>query len=292
MESAKANYKQIKSVKDSCFELDQLHQYVLAIQLGIRDFQLAVINHEDRLILLEDYVIGELNSTEEWLLSLKSLFDSHTLLQAGFWKEVKISLKNKKFVQVPQSLFDARAVADYLQFNAHLAEDEEALFYEDSEAEIVTVFPVPGTMYEWFNSLYARTKVSYYHQSAAIIRGLLNMREEPRESLYILVDRFKLHIISIKSNRLIFYNQFVIRRFPDYVKYIMLVMKGLSMNQETCRISLWGFIGNDTPHYQEFCRYVRNVGFGARPENLKFGYFFDEVQTHHFVDLYSLFLLK
>lgn len=292
MKSVKINYKLVRNIRDNRFDVEHLHQYVLALQLGVRDFQIAVINNEDRILLMEDYVIAELGSTEEWLDLLKELFDSHSLLKAGFWKEVKISLKNKKFVQVPQPLFDVREATGYLKFNARIAENEEVLFYEDSAAKIVTVFSIPGAMHEWFNSLYTNTKVKYYHQSAAIIRGLLNMKAVPHESLYILVDRFKLHIISIKSNRLIFYNQFVIRQFADYVKYIMLVVKGLSMDQETCKIYLWGFIGKNTPHYQEFCRYVRNISFGPRPENLKFGYFFDEVQSHHFIDLYSLFLLK
>lgn len=292
MESVKVNYKLVKNVRDNRFDLEQLHKYVLGIQLGVRDMQLAIINQEERILLVEDYVIGELSSTREWLALLKDLFDSHALLQAGFWREVKISFKNKKFVQVPQPLFDSREAAGYLKFNAHLAENEEVLFYEDSTAKIVTIFSTPVGIYEWFNSLYSRTKVNYYHQSAAIIRGMLNIKEEPQESLYIMVDRFKLHIIAAKSDRLIFYNQFVIRQFADYVKYIMLVMKGLSMNPEICKIYLWGFIGKNTPHYQEFCRYVRNVRFGPRPENLKFGYLFDELQAHHFADLYSLFLLK
>jgi hypothetical protein len=105
------------------------------------------------------------------------------------------------------------------------------------------------------------------------------------------VDRFKLHILSAQNGKLIYYNQFAIKQFPDYVKYIMLAMKGLNMDQQTGRIVLWGYIGKNSPHYQEFVKYVRNVSFGQRPEHLKFSYFFDEIQEHHFFDLYSLNLL-
>jgi hypothetical protein len=106
------------------------------------------------------------------------------------------------------------------------------------------------------------------------------------------VDRFKLHILSIENSKLIYYNQFAIKQFSDYVKYIMLVMKGLGMDQQTCEVVLWGYISQNSPHYQEFIKYIRNVAFGSRSEGLKFGYIFDEVQDHHFFDLFSIQLLK
>jgi hypothetical protein len=105
------------------------------------------------------------------------------------------------------------------------------------------------------------------------------------------VDRFKLHILAVNDGKLAYYNQFLIKQFSDYVKYIMLVMKGLNMDQNTSEVILWGYIGKNSPHYQEFVKYVRNVNFGGRPSYLKFGYLFDEVQEHHFFDLYSIHLL-
>ena len=115
--------------------------------------------------------------------------------------------------------------------------------------------------------------------------------ENPGTPLYVYVDRFKMHILSVKNNKLIYYNQFAIKQFSDYVKYIMLVMKGLNMDQTTSQVVLWGYIGKNSPHYQEFYKYIRNVVFGGRPPHLKFGYIFDEVQEHHFFDLFAMNLL-
>ncbi len=55
---------------------------------------------------------------------------------------------------------------------------------------------------------------------------------------------------------------------------------------------LWGYIGKNSPHYHEFYKYVSNVIFGHRPEYLQFGYMFDEIQEHHFFDLYSIYLVE
>ena len=62
-------------------------------------------------------------------------------------------------------------------------------------------------------------------------------------------------------------------------------------NQATSQIVLWGYIGKNSMHYHEFYKYIRNVIFGNRPKYLNFGYMFDEVQDHHFFDLYSMHLL-
>jgi hypothetical protein len=130
------------------------------------------------------------------------------------------------------------------------------------------------------------------HQSSALIEGIMQFAENKKDNpLYIYVDRFKLHIVSCKDGNLLYYNQFVIKQFSDYIRYIMLVMKSLNLHQSTSRVMLWGYIGKNSPHYNEFYKYISNVVFGHRPKYLSFGYMFDEVQDHHFFDLYSMQLV-
>ena len=294
MQSTATNYKLIKKIKDDRFDEEKLHHYRLLVQLGVRDLQVAVTDsHDNRMLLLEDYVLSDLNSHAELFLLLKDIFDSHPLLQAGFWKEVKFSVKNNKFVQVPSSLFIEEGKEDYLTFNAQLdPATEEVLFCKNSRTEAITVFAVYKELYNWLRQLYANTNISFYHQSAALIEGVLDYAQtNPNESLYIFIDRFKLHVLSAQSGKLIYYNQFIVKQFSDYIKYIMLVLKGLNMNQSSSRIILWGYLGKSSPHYQEFIKYIRNVSFGGRNAHLKFGYFFDEIQEHHFFDISSLDLL-
>jgi hypothetical protein len=222
------------------------------------------------------------------------LFESHPLLQAGFWHLVKVSFKNSKFVQVPESLFMAEAAGDYLKFNANIEQEKEEIIYcHNKSIEVVTIFAVQKDLINWLKRIYSNTNIHFVHQSSALIEGILLFAgKAPKNKLYIYVDRFKLHILSVENNKLIYYNQFAIKQFSDYVKYIMLVMKGLGMDQQTCEIVLWGYISNNSPHYLEFVKYIRNITFGGRPEGLKFGYIFDEVQDHHFFDLFSIHLLN
>ena len=295
MQSTAQGFKLIKKIRDDRFDEEILHQYELLIQLGIRDLQVAIVDTQDnRLLFFEDYVLGDLNSHKELFDLFKVLFDSHPVLQAGFWKEVRVSVKNTKFVQVPGSLFLEEAAPEYLQFNAQVdSTREEVLTCRNLHMDAVTVFAMQKDLYNWLKSLYANTTLRVVHQSTALIEGVLNFAKgKEKTPLYVYVDRFKLHILAVQKGELLYYNQFLIKQFSDYVKSIMLVMKGLSFDQNTSEVVLWGYIGKNSPHYQELIKYVRTVSFGDRPPYIKFGYLFDEVQEHHFFDLYSTHLLN
>lgn len=295
MQSTAIGYKLIKKIKDDRYDEDNIHHYDLLIQISVRDFQIAIVDCSDgRVLFFEDYVLGDLNSHQELLSLFQTLFESHPVLQAGFWNSVKISIKNSKFVQVPNSLFVEEAAAEYLKFNARIdTEKENIIFCNTPNTDAVTIFALQSDLHSWLKKIYSNTRIHLIHQSSALIDGVLQYAGQAQKNrLYIYVDRFKLHILSVENGKLIYYNHFVIKQFSDYVKYIMLVMKGLGMDQQTCEVVLWGYISKKSPHYQEFVKYIRNITFGKRPADLKFGYIFDEVQEHHFFDLFSIYLLN
>lgn len=294
MQTSTLNYKLIKKIKDERFDEEFLHQYHLLIQLGTRDFQMLVVDPTDhKILLLEDYVFPNLTSHDELMNMLDQLFDSHALLKAGFWKKITVSIKNQKFIQVPLALFAEESLAEYLKFNAPVDPQKEIfLSTVNRQTQAVTIFAVNRDLKQWLDRLYPNNPPTYTHQSAALIEGIMSFASKRRDHpLYIYVDRFRLHLLACKEGKLIYYNQFTIKQFSDYVKYIMLVMKSLNMNQDKSRVMLWGYIGKNSPHYHEFYKYISNVDFGHRPEYLQFGYMFDEIQEHHFLDLYSIYLI-
>lgn len=294
MSAVAARHKLIKKIKDEKFDEEKLHRYTLLTQIGAKDVQTAVIDSEDdRIIYFEDYVLSEINSPKDLSTALKALYESHENLMAGFWKAVKVSFKNSKFVQVPGPLFLEEAAAEYLSFNAVVDPLKETTHVcRNHLTDAVTVYAVQRELTEYLEGVYANTHLERYHQSAALIEGVLaGVKEREGQPLYVYVDRFKLHILWVKEGKLVYYNQFLIKQFTDYAKSIMLVMNALGLDQESTPVMLWGYIGKNSPHYQEFVKYVRNVSFGERPKHIKFGYLFDEVQDHHFFDLFSLHLL-
>ncbi|MEO7991962.1 MAG: DUF3822 family protein [Chryseolinea sp.] len=294
MQTSTLQYKLIKKIKDDRFDEELINQYHLLIHIGTRDFQMLVLDpDQNRVLLMEDFVLPGISTHNELMLMLDQLFDSHAVLKAGFWKRVKVSIKNQKFVQVPQALFSESSLEEYLKFNAPIdPANEEFLASPNPRCEAVTVFAINKELKDWLTSIYPNSPPAFTHQSAALIEGTMQFAEGKNDNpLYVYIDRFKLHILSCKDGKLLYYNQFAIKQFSDYVKYIMMVMKTLNLNQESSQVVLWGYIGKNSPHYVEFYKYINNVTFGGRPRNISFGYMFDEVQEHHFFDLYSISLI-
>jgi len=294
LQTASITYKLIKKIKDERFDEDNIHHYHLLINIGTRDFQAVIVDpQQHQVLLLEDYVLPEVGSIHELVQILEQLFEAHALLRAGFWKKIKVSFKNQKFVQVPKDLYAEESMDNYLRFNANV--DRNLEFFSavaNAHTEAMTVFAVNKELQEWIAGIYPSNPPVFVHQSAALIEGVLKFAEGRDDNpLYIYVDRFKLHIISCSNGKLVYYNQFQIRQFSDYVKYIMLVMKSLHMDQHSSQVVLWGYIGKNSPHYQEFYKYISNVTFGDRPSYLNFSYVYDEVQEHQFFDAYSIYLL-
>jgi hypothetical protein len=291
LQAKEVTYKLLKKIKDERFDEDNIHQYALFVNIGTRDFQLCVVDtQENRCLVLEDYVFPSVSSHQELVTALDQLFEAHAFAKAGFWKQIKISFKNQSFVQVPNALYTEDALADYLKFNTHINSDvEDFLPVSLKSTQAVTVFAVHKDIKQWLKNIYPNNNPIFVHQSAVLIEGIMqaaiNRKDNP---LYIYVDRFKLHVLSASNGKLIYYNQFSIKQFSDYIKYIMLVMKSLNMDQAKSEVVLWGYIGKNSPHYIEFYKYIKNVSFGERPPYLQFGYFFDEAQDHHFFDLYSI----
>lgn len=294
LQTTALTHKLIRKIKDDLFDEENIDQYHLLINIGTRDFQLLVIEpQENKVLLMEDFVLPGINSNEELLQLLEQLFDNHAFLKAGFWKKIKVAVKNQKFVQVPSELFSEESIEEYLKFNAAIdSSKEECMSSVNPKANAVTVFAVNTELKNWLNNIYPNNPPMFTHQSAALIEGTLEYADGRDDNpLYIYVDRFKLHIMACEEGKLLYYNQFAIKEFSEYIKYIMLVLKSLEMDQRSSQIVLWGYIGKNSPHYHEFYKYISNVVFGAEPENLNFGYVFDEVPEHQYFDLYSIHLI-
>jgi hypothetical protein len=68
-------------VKDNQFDEELIDQYHLLMNIGTKDFQLLVIEPgENKVLLLEDFVLPGLTSNEELIQILDQLYDSHAFL--------------------------------------------------------------------------------------------------------------------------------------------------------------------------------------------------------------------
>ena len=288
------SFRLLKKIKDPKFEIDRLEFYSLSLFLGKRDFQILIRDAElNYCLLLEDYVFAPDIEPSQQKELLRYIFDDHHLLLANFWKSIQFVIKNRNFTFVPSPLFEEENIAAYLKLNTLFdpATDEVMLTYH-KQLDMINVFSVPRYIVEMIEEIYPGNKPSYIHQSSPLISGLLSLNQPEMRDIVLFIDRFGLHIMVAYDKKLVFYNQYTIRKFSDYLKYIRLVANELDIDLDRSVIQLYGFLGNNTPHLQELRKTIPYLTLGERPKNFNFGYVFDEILDHQYFDVLSTDVMR
>lgn len=275
------------------FDVDDLHNYSLSVQVGIRDMQICITDSADNaLMLMEDHKLEGVKSVNTRIAALDKLFSQHSLLQAGFWANVKISVKTHKFALVPQSLFSPEGAMDYLSINCEVkTKSEDVNYYKQISTDSVNVFAVDRKLINWVKGTYPSQKVQLVHQGSALIEGILKYDDHSHEKMmFCNFDQGILHVVVTLKKDVLYYNQFAVRESQDYLRFIMLVFKELELNQKTTKLLVWGALKQNSPHIELLRKYIRNISFGDRPTYLKVGFEFDEIPDHQYFDVMNIFL--
>lgn len=289
--TAKA-YRQITTLKDDKFNVDDIHGYTLSLSIGIRDFQACVTDKDNRVLFVEDVKLENVKTINTRVQVLKEVFDDHHFLKAGFWQDVKVGIKSHKFTLVPQSHFMAETQADYLSLNCEIKPKIEGIHnYYHNVSDAVNIFAIDKKLLNWINSVYPKKDIKVIHQGSAFISGILSQEpSSPNKCVYCLVDRGILHLVIGEGKKLIYYNQFAARKSEDFLKYTMLVFKELGLSQKTTPMTVWGLIKENSPHLELLRKYIKHIEMGSRPTDLTFGVQLNGLVKHRYFDLFSIHL--
>ena len=293
METTTSSFKLVKRIKDDKFNVDHLHYYYLLLQIGTQNFQMCVADpRKNHCLLIENYQFEKVGNVEELIQVLSKIFENHHLLMAGFWAGVKMAVKNDIFTLVPSSVFVKDSLNQYLALNAVVDEENiQSLYYKHAKSEAINVFGVERKLIDWVFSIYKKIKVQVVHHGSAFIEGILRNDDHTHDkSMFILVEGSHLQVVVTRDKKLLYYNQFTSQKVNDFMKYILLIMRALRLDQNTSKVLVWGDINNESAFFKLLYKYTRNISFGNKPSYLSFNYMFDELHDHQYFDLYSLYL--
>ncbi|MFY0627517.1 MAG: DUF3822 family protein [Reichenbachiella sp.] len=294
METAnQATYKLNKKIKDSKFDVEKLHDYCLSLQIGIRDFQLCIIDTtNNNCLIVENYSLEGVKTINTRMQVLSGLFDNHHLLKAGFWKEIKVSLKSHKFSLVPASHFLIDSISDYLSLSCVLnPEVEGEYYYHHKSSHVVNTYAADKRLVSWIKSLYPNKEIRFLHQGDALIEGILKQNEKnPGKKVFCIQDKSVLHVFVAGDQKLQYYNQFAIKDAKEFAKYILMVFKEFGLDPKKQQVLLFGSLSNQSSQFKLLKKYVSNISFGQKPTYLKMSHVFDEIPEHQFFDLFSVYL--
>lgn len=290
-----STYQLVNKIKADSFDLEKLPSYTLCLQIGIRDLQFCVINQQTSTCLyLEDYKLANIKTINTRLEAVKSICEKSSILRSTAWEKIKVSFKSHKFSLIPGDYFLPEAASDYLALNSEIkSRIEEVYYYKHIAGSAVNVFAADLKLTRWVKTRYPQKSIQILHQGSAFIEGIQKYDDHSHEkTMFSYFDRGILHLAICQKNKLLYYNQFAVRKSEDYLKYIMLVFKELRLSAKSSKLIIWGLLKNDGPQIMLLKKYIRNISFGTKPNFLKFPAKFDDVADHRYFDLYSIFLCE
>lgn len=283
-----------KKIKDDTFSVDHISEYCLSLQVSNQLFRVCITDSaRNRCLFLEDYQFENVINSDHLLAVLKEIYDEHHLLQAGYWKSVKLAFKTPNFSVIPNVLFDQEFAKDYLSLNCTLnsSTHEDVLYYKQQSTDVVNIFSVDKKIIAFFEAIYLGKKMKIVHHTSSLIEGVMvqNQNKDQKE-MCIFIEKEQMTLV-IKTNRsLEFCNTFFYSTPEDFVYYVMFVASQLKFDPESNQVVIWGDLSTDSPLIKKLKLYMCHIKLGNKPASLYFGYNFDEVLDHNFFDLYNLHL--
>lgn len=284
-------YKLNKKIKDDNFIVEELGKYNLLFQLNQFLFRVCITDSEsNRCLLLEDYILEGVTTSEELLEQLNLIFENHEVLKANFWKSIRMAFKDLDFSLIPRSLFDKKHLSDYLHINCgtESSEKKDIYYYIQNSSESVSVFSAEKTIVDWFQRQYPGKIITKLHHTSAFIEGVFQEKKSNNTSLFVNTEKNFLTILAKSERGLEFCNSFYYSGVEDFVYFVLFVYHQLGLNPESTPLTLFGEINPDSQCYKQLFKYISEVNFGDKPSSMSFGYRFDEVFDHRFFDLYCM----
>ena len=282
-------------VKDESFSIDELQHYNLYITISFHSIEFCIVsNKNNKCIYLEEYTLAQVNNQSDLLNEMKTLWENHHLLNAGFWKKVRVAYKNQHFTFIPSSLYSKENKEDYLKFTCDINTEEEIIdVYKHISFTGVNIFSYPKSISTFINEKYPTLKVEHTHQSSTLIESIFrgNFTTE-KKNILLNVETSYISIVVAEKNELIFSNRFFYTSQEDFIYYILFVYKELNLDPEKDQLQIYGEISPNSPLYDTINKYIRHSSFGKRPKFLNFSYHFDEVFDHKFYSVYSTHLCE
>ena len=283
------SYTLNSKIKDDKFNIDELEHYCLSIYVGNEDFQISIIDiRSNQCLLIEDF---SYSSDQNTLDVIKQIYKEHHLLEAGFWNNIKIAFKNQKFTVVPTNLFNSNQGAKYLAKACKFDESkEDVLFYKHIKADCTTIFAVDRDLVDFFTDIYKNLKLHFLHESSIFIEGVLRHNDHTDlKSMFIAFGTSYFQVVVTERKQLVYYNRFEASNPDQILKYIMVIINQLGLDQESTKVLTWGNIDSVSDKFTVLYQYIRNISFGHKPEYVKSGYVFDALQDHNYFSLLSIY---
>ena len=279
--------QEIIFLKDEALDIDHIDRYRLSFFISATACQWSICNiRQKRLLLLEERLLSSQLSLVE---NLQEIYNNHTLIAAGFWKEIRVFIRNDKFSLVPSPIFDSAYLQQYISLNVPITPQKEVYDFKVlDDFGLSVAFGYPFELKCWFEENYPRVSLYFGHQSTGFLNALKpQLQREARSSMYLLLNQQNALIAGFNLSRVAIYNQFCFADVNQLLKLVLLTAGQFSDTPQQVPLLLFGNRQEVETYLPALKKYFLYTQTGQRPSDVLLHPIFNELEEYEYFDVLS-----
>ena len=261
---------------DAGFDVEKSAQYRLTIQLALGGLSFTLFDTSDnRLVGLEYYQSDLLSDSNDLFHALEKALDAKGLNNRVF-HSVSCLINERIAALVPATLYHPDDNDKWLNFSFNLPKDWSIGVDNLTQHKAVNVFAYPNTLQAKLKAKWPEADIRH---SSSVFLESLPKSNEPVAWVNVRNRDFD---VAIMKDKLLFFNNFKFNTKDDFAYFLLLAMEqnGLSRQETPARFS--GLILPSSEIINLCGRYINDIHFVEKPQELQVGDAFDEVPYQYY----------
>lgn len=247
------------------FDVEKATQYRLTIQFSLGGLSFALFDTKNiQLVGLECYQSDLLSNSNDVFRTLERALDAKGLNNKTF-HSVTCIVDERTTLLVPEALYNPSNNESLLHFNFNLPTDYSILSEKIIALQTVNLYGLPTALLNKIKSKWPEAIVTH---STAVMLDSLKTTEKPIVYVNVRNRDFDMAIV---KDKLLFFNNFKFNTIDDFAYFLLFAMEQYGLSGQNSPIVFSGLILPSSDIVSLCARYVKDVRFVEKPNELKVG---------------------
>ena len=261
---------------DEDFDVEKSTQYKLTIQLALGGLSFVLFDITDhRLIGMEYYQSELLADSNDLFRTLEKALDARGLNNRAF-QSVICLIEDRTNVLVPETIYRPEDNDKWIGFNFNLPKGTTYGNDRLEQHNAINVFAYPMSLQAKIKSKWPEADIR--HSSSVFLEDL-PVNDSPTVWVNVRNRNFDM---AIMKDKLLFFNNFKFNTKDDFAYFLLFAMEQNGLSGQDTIVSFSGLILPSSEIINLCGRYIRDIHFVEKPQELQLGATLTEVPYQYY----------
>ena len=261
---------------DEDFDVEKSTQYKLTIQLALGGLSFVLFDITDhRLIGMEYYQSELLADSNDLFRTLEKALDARGLNNRAF-QSVICLIEDRTNVLVPETIYRPEDNDKWIGFNFNLPKGTTYGNDRLEQHNAINVFAYPLSLQAKIKSKWPEADIR--HSSSVFLEDL-PVNDSPTVWVNVRNRNFDM---AIMKDKLLFFNNFKFNTKDDFAFFLLFAMEQNGLSGQDTIVSFSGLILPSSEIINLCGRYIRDIHFVEKPQELQLGATLTEVPYQYY----------